>query len=60
LSQPLSEVDDVSADYKTQAGALLAGDPVDMSGQHAAEYFRNYYEAGKVKWTRASPRTPVF
>src|SRR4051812_20718389 len=45
LSQPLSQVDDVSADYKTQAGALLAGDPVDISGQpaYAAEYFRNYY-----------------
>ena len=45
LSQPLPQVDDVSADYKTQAGALLMGDPVDMFGQppYAAEYFRNYY-----------------
>jgi hypothetical protein len=45
LSQPLPQVEDVSADYKTQAGALLMGDPVDMFGQpsYAAEYFRNYY-----------------
>jgi hypothetical protein len=45
LSQPLPQVDDVSADYKTQAGALLMGDPVNMFGQppYAAEYFRNYY-----------------
>src|SRR6476620_8458826 len=45
LSQPLPRVDDVSADYKTQAGASLMGDPVDMTGQppYAAEYFRNYY-----------------
>jgi hypothetical protein len=45
LSQSLSQVDDVSADYKTQAGALLMGDPLDMFGQppYAAEYFRNYY-----------------
>ena len=45
LSQRLPRVDDVSADYKTQAGALLMGDPVDMFGQppYAAEYFRNYY-----------------
>jgi hypothetical protein len=45
LRQPLPRVDDVSADYKTQAGALLMGDPVDMFGQppYAAEYFRNYY-----------------
>ena len=45
LSQPLPRVDDVSADYKTQAGALLMGDPVDIFGNppYAAEYFRNYY-----------------
>jgi hypothetical protein len=45
LSQPLPQADDVAADYKTQAGALLAGDPVDISGHppYAAEYFRNYY-----------------
>lgn len=45
LSQPLPQVDDVSADYKTQVSALLMGDPVDMFGQapYAAEYFSNYY-----------------
>jgi len=45
LSQPLPQADDVAADYKTQAGALLASDPVDISGHppYAAEYFRNYY-----------------
>jgi hypothetical protein len=45
LSQPLPQADDVSADYKTQAGALLMDDPVNMFGQppYAAEYFRNYY-----------------
>jgi hypothetical protein len=45
LSQPLAQTDDVSADYKTQAGALLMGDPVDILGQppYAAEYFHNYY-----------------
>ena len=45
LSQPLPQADDVAADYKTQAGALLAGDPIDISGHppYAAEYFRNYY-----------------
>ena len=45
LNQPLRQPDDVSPDYKTQVGALLVGDPVDMTGQppYAAEYFRNYY-----------------
>lgn len=45
LIQPMQQPDNVSADYKTQAGALLAGDPVNMAGQpaYAAEYFRNYY-----------------
>src|SRR4051812_14221582 len=45
LSQPLPQADNVAADYKTQAGALLMGDPVNMFGQppYAAEYFRNYY-----------------
>jgi len=45
LSQPVPQADNVSADYKTQASALLVGDPVDMLGQppYAAEYFRNYY-----------------
>jgi hypothetical protein len=37
--------DNVAPDYKTQAGALLMGDPVNITGQppYAAEYFRNYY-----------------
>jgi hypothetical protein len=45
LSQPLPQADNVSADYKTQASALLVGDPVNILGQppYAAEYFRNYY-----------------
>jgi hypothetical protein len=44
LSQPLPQPDDVSPDYKSQASALLSGDPVDIIGQpYAAEYFRNYY-----------------
>jgi len=45
LSQPLPQADDVAADYKTQAGALLAVDPDDISVHppYAAEYFRNYY-----------------
>jgi hypothetical protein len=44
LNQP-DQPDNVSPDYKTQAGALLTGDPVNMVGQpaYAAEYFRNYY-----------------
>ena len=45
LSQPLEQADNVAPDYETQAGALLTGDPVDITGQppYAAEYFRNYY-----------------
>jgi hypothetical protein len=45
LSQPLQPDNNIAPDYKTQAGALLTGDPVDISGQppYAAEYFRNYY-----------------
>ena len=45
LSQPLSQAADVSADYKTQASALLMDDPVNMFGQppYAAAYFRDYY-----------------
>ena len=33
LSQPLEQADNVAPDYKTQAGALLTGDPVDITGQ---------------------------
>jgi hypothetical protein len=45
LSQPLQQADNVAPDYKTQAAALLTGDPVNIMGQppYAAEYFSNYY-----------------
>jgi hypothetical protein len=47
LSRPLPQVDDVSPDYKTQAGALLYGDPYDFNSldepDSLAEYFRDYY-----------------
>jgi hypothetical protein len=47
LSRPLPQADDVSPDYKTQAGALLYGDPYDFNSLNApdslAEYFRDYY-----------------
>jgi len=38
----LPQADNVAADYKTQASALLTGDPVNMVGQppYAAEYFK--------------------
>jgi len=44
LNQP-DQPDNVAPDYKTQASALLTGDPVNITGQppYAAEYFRNYY-----------------
>jgi hypothetical protein len=44
LSQSLPQGDNVAADHKTQASALLVGDPVNMVGQpaYAAEYFSNY------------------
>jgi hypothetical protein len=47
LSRPLPQADDVSPDYKTQAGALLYGDPYDFDSLNApdsiAEYFQDYY-----------------
>src|SRR6266852_2547899 len=47
LSQPLQQADNVAADYKTQAGALLYGDPYDFNSLSApdsiADYFRTYY-----------------
>jgi len=47
LSRPVDQVDDVSPDYKSQASALLYGDPYDFNSLNApdslAEYFRNYY-----------------
>jgi hypothetical protein len=47
LARPLAQVDDVSPDYKSQASALLYGDPYDFNSLNApdslAEYFRDYY-----------------
>ena len=47
LSRPLPQPDDVSPDYKTQAGALLYGDPYDFNSLNApdsiADYLRTYY-----------------
>jgi|tagenome__1003787_1003787.scaffolds.fasta_scaffold20884184_2 hypothetical protein len=45
LSQPLPQADNVAPDYKSQAAALLTGDPVNMLAQppYASEYFKNYY-----------------
>jgi hypothetical protein len=46
LSQPLPQADNVSPDYKTQASALLVGDPVgiDTIGDNTvAPYYLAYY-----------------
>jgi hypothetical protein len=47
LSQPPLQADDVSPDYKTQAEALLYGDPYDFDSLNdadsLAEYFRDCY-----------------
>jgi hypothetical protein len=47
LSQPLPQADDVAADYKTQAGALLSAQPVWLNSltdpDGLADYFRAYY-----------------
>ena len=47
LSQPLPQTDNVSPDYKTQAGALLGSAPVSLNtiGDPASvvNYFRTYY-----------------
>jgi hypothetical protein len=47
LSQPPDQPDSVSPDYKTQAGALLNGQPVWLNSLNdpdsLAEYFRTYY-----------------
>ena len=47
LSQPLQQADDVSPDYKSQASALLYGDPYDFNSLNApesiADYLRTYY-----------------
>ena len=47
LSRPVAQPDDVSPDYKTQASALLYGDPYDWNNLNqpdsVAEYLRDYY-----------------
>jgi hypothetical protein len=47
LGQGLPQADDVSPDYKTQAGALLYGDPYDFNSLNApdsiADFLRIYY-----------------
>ncbi|SHK15803.1 hypothetical protein SAMN05444159_2568 [Bradyrhizobium lablabi] len=47
LSQPLPQADNVAPDYKTQAGALLNGEPVWLNTLNEpdslAEYLRAYY-----------------
>lgn len=47
LSQPPDQPDTVSPDYKTQAGALLSGQPVWLNTLNdpgsLADYFRTYY-----------------
>jgi hypothetical protein len=47
LNQPPDQPDSVSPDYKTQAGALLSGQPVWLNTLNdpgsLADYFRTYY-----------------
>jgi hypothetical protein len=47
LGRGLPQADDVAPDYKTQAGALLYGDPYDWDNldepDSLAEYLRDYY-----------------
>ncbi|SDT45150.1 hypothetical protein [Bradyrhizobium canariense] len=47
LSRPLPQADNVSPDYKTQAEALLYGDPYDWDNLNqpdsVADYLRAYY-----------------
>jgi hypothetical protein len=47
LSQPLEQADYVAPDYKTQASALLYGDPYDWNNLNQpdsiADYLRTYY-----------------
>ena len=47
LSRPVDQVDDVSPDYKSQASALLYGDPYDWDNLNQpdsiADYLRTYY-----------------
>ena len=47
LAKPVDQPDNVAPDYKTQASALLYGDPYDMDNLNQpdsiAEYLRDYY-----------------
>jgi len=47
LAKPVDQPDNVSADYKTQASALLYGDPYDWNSLNQpdsiADYLRTYY-----------------
>ena len=47
LAKPIQQPDDVAPDYKTQANALLYGDPYDFNSvdepNSLAEYLRDYY-----------------
>jgi hypothetical protein len=47
LSQPLEQADNVAPDYKSQASALLYGDPYDWNNLNQpdsiADYLRTYY-----------------
>ncbi len=47
LSQPLEQADNVAPDYKSQASALLYGDPYDWNSLNQpdsiADYLRTYY-----------------
>jgi hypothetical protein len=47
LAQPIDQPDNVAPDYKTQASALLYGDPYDFNSvdepNTLAEYLRDYY-----------------
>jgi hypothetical protein len=47
LAKPIDQPDNVAPDYKTQASALLYGDPYDMDNLNQpdslAEYLRDYY-----------------
>ena len=47
LARPLDQPDNVAPDYKTQASALLYGDPYDWNNLNQpdsiAEYLRDYY-----------------
>src|SRR5262245_35591162 len=47
LAQPIDQPDNVAPDYKTQANALLYGDPYDFNSvdepNSLAEYLRDYY-----------------